>query len=149
MSQVAAAEGVGRDRRHNQHDMMNGIKVMLAMWLSSKEYRELIGRLDAISRQLFLIRQGEKAMATKADLDALNEQVQANSDATQAAAAALQGYVKTVADLTAQLQQAVAADDTAAIQAATQALQANNAVLQAAVPQTAAAVTANTPAAGQ
>lgn len=89
----------------------------------------------------------EIIMATQDEIDALNVQVTANTNATQAAAAALTGFVKTVADLTAKLEAAVASNDSSAIQAATAALKANNDALTAAVPATATAVTANTPAA--
>lgn len=86
-------------------------------------------------------------MADQATLDALAKAVSDNTNATHAAETALAGFVKTVSDLTAQLQAAVASNDQAAVQAAVDALSANNAALTAAIPATAAAVTANTPAA--
>lgn len=84
-------------------------------------------------------------MADQATLDRLTADVKANTDATAAAAAALSGFVVTVADLTAKLQAAIAADDTAAIAAAADAIEANNVALSAAVPAVASAVVSNTP----
>lgn len=86
-------------------------------------------------------------MATQATLARMQASVQANTDATKAAADALTHYAQTNADLTAQLKEAIANDDDAAISAAADALDKNNADLLAGVPATAAAVTANTPAA--
>lgn len=94
-----------------------------------------------------IITEETDTMATKEHLDALAAQVQANKDAVAAAAQALNGFIGTVADLTAKLQAALASDDDAAVSAAVDALAANNATLTAAVPQVAAAVAANTPAA--
>ena len=124
------------------------------MEIAHSLWRDLIERLDiidvrlsSISRQLQIVTHGGINVATQAELDALNTQVTANTNATAAVAQALQGFVKTVADLTAQLQAAVAAGDSAAIVAATAALAANNTALTAAIPATAAAVIVNTPAA--
>jgi len=86
-------------------------------------------------------------MATQATLDRLNADLTKNADATQAAAAALEGFVKTVADLTAELQAAIDSNDEAAIAAAADKLEANNTFLQSKIPETAKAVTDNTPAA--
>lgn len=82
-------------------------------------------------------------MATQAELDALTAQVTANTSITASAALALNGFVKTVADLTAQLQAAVSSNDSTAINAVTAALAANNVALSGAVPAVAAAVSAN------
>ena len=64
-----------------------------------------------------------------------------------AATLALNGFVKSAADLTAQLQTAIADNDDVAVKAAADAIAANNASLTAAVPAVAAAVVAGTPAA--
>lgn len=124
--------------------------------ISRAEWDSLFAQVIGLRRDMYSLRRAvdaltltdqENAMATQAELDDLNAQVTANTNATQAAAAALAGFVKTVADLTAQLEAAVASNDSPAIQAATAALKANNDALAAAVPATATAVTANTPAA--
>lgn len=83
-------------------------------------------------------------MATKETLDRLAADVKANTDATAAAQQALNGFVQTVADLTKQLQDAIANNDEAAIKAAADAIEANNVALTAAVPATASAVVENT-----
>lgn len=114
------------------------------MWY--EEYRHLLNyliridaKLDALSRK-----EGRFDMATQATLDKLTADVAANTSAAQAASLALTGFVKTVTDLTAQLQDAIAAGDESAIQAAAAAIEANNATLTAATPAVAAAVAANT-----
>src|SRR5581483_3146437 len=106
------------------------------------ELREMMGLVLKQDRRL-----ETSDMATKEHLDALTAQVKANTDATAAAQAALTGYVATVSDLTAKLQAAIASDDDDAVKAAADAIAANNAVLTAATPAVAAAVTAGTPAA--
>lgn len=103
------------------------------------ELREMMG--------LLMRQEGIDSMATKEHLDALNAQVAANTSAVNSARAALDGYVKTVSDLTAQLQAALANDDDDAVKAAADALAANNATLSASAGATAAAVVANTQAA--
>lgn len=100
-------------------------------------------KIDALTKT-----EGKFEMATQATLDRLNAAVAADTNAVTAAATALTGFIKTVADLTAQLQAAIASGDDAAITAAATALEANNATLTAAVPATAAAVVANTPLLG-
>lgn len=121
----------------------------MAFW--GYTWNDLQAQLNRIEARLIslTLQEGRFEMATQATLDRLNADVAANTSATQAAALALAGFVKTVADLTAQLQAAIASDDEAAIKAAADALEANNTQLSAAVPTTAAAVAANTPAAGQ
>lgn len=83
-------------------------------------------------------------MATKETLDRLTSDVKANTDAANAAKAALEGFVSTVADLTAKLQAAIEGGDEDAIKSAADAIEANNAALSAAIPAVAAAVPANT-----
>ena len=109
-------------------------------------WRKVNHKLDAILRLL----QQERIdiMSSAADITRLQSDVAANTNATSAAAVALTGFVSTVAALTAQLQAAINSDDSAAVEAAANALEANNVALTAAVPATAAAVVANTPAAG-
>ena len=113
---------------------------------------EILGLLRAINRKLniLLAIQEIDDMATKETLDALTASVTANTNATAAAKQALDGYVKSNSDLTAQLQAAVAnsdASDDPAVKAAVDAINANNAALAAATPTVAAAVVAGTPAA--
>ncbi len=91
-------------------------------------------------------------MATKENLDKMKAVVAANTNATAAATVALNHYAQSNADLTKQLQDAIAASDASDdedVKAAIDALTANNTALTAAVPETATAVTANTPAAAQ
>ena len=85
-------------------------------------------------------------MATQETLDRLTADVTANTNATQAAAQALSGYVATIAELTKKLQDALSASgvDDPTVVAAAAALEANTAALTAAVPTVAAAVEANT-----
>jgi hypothetical protein len=102
-------------------------------------WTDLFARLSRIERNTMLIMRElkveEKAyMATQAELDALAAAVTANTAESTAAAAALATFVAKVADLTAQLQAAVASGDSAAINAATTALVQNNAVLAGVVP---------------
>jgi hypothetical protein len=115
-------------------------------WWDFQEVKAQLNRiewkLDAFRRQ-----EGRFDMATQANLDRLNAAVAADTSAVSAATKALTGFVQTVSDLTAQLQAAIASGDDAAVTAAATALEANNATLIAAVPATAAAVVASTPAA--
>jgi predicted metal-dependent hydrolase len=114
-----------------------------------------VTQLDSIERKLdaldtlirwFINREGRYNMATQATLDRLNADVTANTNAVSAAAAALTGFINTVASLTAQLQAAIAAGDDTAIAAAATALEANNATLTAATPAMAQAIVAGTAA---
>ena len=95
-------------------------------------------KLDALT-----LKEGKYEMATQVTLDRLNKAVTDDTGAVSAATTALTGFIKTVADLTAQLQAAITAGDDDAINAAAAALEANNALLTASVPATAAAVAAN------
>lgn len=115
---------------------------MLRVLAINSQLNRIEQKLDA-----FIAKEGKFEMATQATLDALNATVTANTNATQAAEAALAGYMKTVSDLTAQLQSALTNGDDAQVAAAVSALAANNTALTASIPATAAAVVANTPAA--
>lgn len=105
-------------------------------------------QLGAISRSLGIILTNERRdqMATQETLARLNAAVAADRDAVNATKVALAGYVATVTELTAKLQAAIQGDDEQAVIDAAAALEANNADLQSAIPQTAAAVVQNTPA---
>lgn len=116
------------------------------MWITRQNWVSLNSKLDKILS--LLATQGKNDMATKADLDKLAADVTANTSAVASATQALMAYASSNATLTAQLQAALANDDSAAVEAAASALEANNAALTAAVPAVAAAVVANTPAAG-
>lgn len=114
--------------------------------------QEIAARLSRIERLLELllraiVEEEVLAVATQQTIDQLTAGVRANTDAANSAAAALNGFVATVADLTKQLQDAIAAGDEAAVKAAADAIDANNKVLSAAVPAVSQAVPANTPAA--
>ena len=116
-----------------------------AMQLARVESKldRLFSMLNTLLRQSNLMERQE--MATQETLDRLTADVTANTNATASATAALTGFVKTVADLTAQLQTAVAGGDEDAIKAAADAIEANNTAMNAAIPQVASAVIANTP----
>ncbi len=89
-------------------------------------------------------------MVTRQTLDALKAEVSRDTDAVSAATAALTHYAQTNADLTKQLQDALAnasSTDDAEVQNAVAALKANNDALTAAAPAVAQDVVANTPAA--
>ena len=83
-----------------------------------------IGMLRAVIKQ-----ERTDNMATVETLARLQEQVTANTNAAQAAALALRGFVQTVIDLTQALQDAIAGGDEVAIKAAADAIEANNATL--------------------
>lgn len=103
------------------------------------EVKARIAELRGLMIQLL-----EKDMATKENLDALTNQVAANTDAVASAKMALEGYVKSNEDLTKRLQDALASDDDAAVKAAVDAIAANNNTLRNAIPVVAAAVPQNT-----
>jgi hypothetical protein len=89
-------------------------------------------------------------LATKQTLDDLVNATSANTNATAAATDALTHFAQSNADLTAQLEAALAgadAPDDAAIEAAVAAIKANNDALLAAAPKVATAITTGTPAA--
>lgn len=86
-------------------------------------------------------------MATKETLARMNASVLANTDVVKAASEALTHFAQTNADLTKQLQEALANDDEPAVKAAADALEKNNADLLATVPTTASNILANTPSA--
>lgn len=93
------------------------------------------------------LKEEQTAMATNETLQRLNANLKANTDATAAVKDALQHYAQSSADLTAQLQAAIANNDEAAISEAANQLAQNNADLLANVPAAAAAVVEGTPAA--
>jgi hypothetical protein len=118
--------------------------------------RELRQSLQRIERKLDVIMRAAAReyhherhfeMATADTLKRLQDDVAANTDATKAAQQALEGFAITVADLTKQLQDAIASGDETAIQAAADAIEANNKTLMDAAAPTAKAVTDNTAAA--
>ena len=104
-------------------------------------------KLNVILTQL--IKEGSLVMAQAATLDRLKADVAKNTNLVAAITQSLQGYVATVKDLTDKLQQALQSDDEAAVAAAADALEANNASLDAQAPQVAAAAVEGTPAASQ
>lgn len=94
----------------------------------------------------------EPQMATKQTLGDLTKALDANTNATVAAKAALDHYAQVVADDAAKLAAAIAdsdASDDPDVKAAIDTLTKNNADLAASTPQVATAVTNGTPAAGQ
>jgi Asp-tRNA(Asn)/Glu-tRNA(Gln) amidotransferase B subunit len=95
--------------------------------------------------------ESESTMASQKNIADLTTAVAANTNATKAAEDALNHYASSNADLAKQLADAIAANsatkDDPAIQAAIDALNANNTELTASVPVVAAAITTNTPAA--
>lgn len=103
------------------------------------EMREMMG--------LLFLKLEIEDMATKENLDALAATVRKNTDATQSATLALNGYATSTAELTQALKDALAnssASDDQAVKDAVAAIDANNAALSAAVPAVASAVVANT-----
>lgn len=113
---------------------------------------EILGLLREINRKLNLILKTQEIddMATQQTLAALIASTTANTNATAAAKAALDHFAASQADLNAKLAAAIAnseASDDPAVQAAIDAINANNTALAAATPAVATAVTANTPAA--
>ncbi len=83
-------------------------------------------------------------MATKETLDRLEKSLAENTSVVKSAEQALDTYVATNADLVAKLQAALQGDDEAAVKAAADALDANNAELKARIPAIAQAVDAGT-----
>lgn len=120
--------------------------------LSSHEMKYIDSQLQKIQTLLQqLIAQGEKPMASLADINAklatLATSVSANTNAEQSAVQLLQGLVAQSAAISTQLATAIANEDPTAIQAAADALDAQNTALAANTAALAAAVTSNTPAA--
>lgn len=106
-------------------------------------------KLDVIMRAMALEYHHERQieMATADTLKRLQDDVAANTDATKAAQVALEGFATSVADLTKQLQDAIASGDEEAIKTAADAIEANTKTLLDAAAPTAKAVTDNTAAA--
>lgn len=122
------------------------------MWMTDDDRRLLMSmnrKLDIIVARLGLLSklEQETSMATQATLDRLAKVVADDTNAVSAATTALTHYAQTNADLTAALQKALAGDDEAAVKAAADAMEANNAALLAGVPAVAAAIVTGTPAA--
>jgi predicted metal-dependent hydrolase len=117
-------------------------------WQYPSQLDRIENKIDALTKIIngFILQERKLHMATQATLDRLNADVTANTNAVSAAAAALTGFINTVASLTAQLQAAIAAGDDTAIAAAATALEANNATLTAATPAMAQAIVAGTAA---
>lgn len=88
----------------------------------------------------------ELQMIDRAELARLAADVTANTDATLATTQAITGLLASNEELTRKLQDAITTDDTPAIKAAADAIEANNTAMRAAVPAVAAAVVAGTAA---
>lgn len=110
------------------------------------------GKLDAINHKLDLLLTGqakgkELIMAEQEEIANLVEQVRANRDVVASATTALDGLVQKVAQLSEELQDAIDSADSdvsSDIKAVADDLKANTEALQAAIPQLAQAVKANT-----
>jgi len=111
--------------------------------------RAQLNRIEAKVKQLLIgqAKGKELIMSEQEEIANLVEQVQANRDVVQSATTALEGLTQTVADLTQELNDAIAAagtDVSPEIKAAADALRVNTIALEAAIPQLAQAVAANT-----
>jgi hypothetical protein len=116
---------------------------------SERAIQENNVRLARIERYLWhLLRAANRLeiaeMADKATVDRLVAKVRENTDLVQSVKLALEGYALSVSDLTKKLQDAIESGDQVAIAAAGDALEANNAVMIAAIPTVAGAVPENT-----
>jgi Mg2+ and Co2+ transporter CorA len=128
---------------------------MPGLWLwtdeQSRELNATLKRLEGKVDRLLLSgsKLQEMQMAEAEEIANLVQQVTANRDAVAAATQAMNGLVRSQADLSAQLEEAIAAagsDVSPEIRAAADELQANTEALQAAVPQLAQAIVAGTKA---
>ena len=120
----------------------------LIFW-ADQEMKDFSARLKRIEDKIDTLilstgKELERDMAELEEISNLQSVVQRNTDAVASAQAALQGFVEITQKLTDQLNAAVAADNSAAIKAAADALSANNDQLLAAIPPMAQAVAANT-----
>ena len=118
------------------------------MWFSDQEIRDLSAVLKRIENKidkliLSAANELERDMAEQDEINNLKAEVTRNTNVVSSASTALQGFMQQVSDLTKQLQDAVASDNSAAIKEATDALAANNTALLAAIPLVAQAVGAN------
>jgi chromosome segregation ATPase len=129
---------------------------MPGIWFwTEQEIQDLRAQLNRIEDKIdqLLIGQAkgkELIMSEQEEIANLVEQVQANRDVVQSATTALEGLTQTVADLTQELNDAIAAsgsDVSPEIKAAADALKVNTVALNAAIPQLAQAVAKNTKAA--
>lgn len=116
------------------------------LWFSDQEIKDLSAVLKRIEAKIdaLILSDSQMEKIAMAAIDDLKTEVAKNSNVVGSATLALQGFMQQVADLTKELQDAVAANNTADIQAATAALAQNNASLLAAIPLVAQAVAANT-----
>jgi chromosome segregation ATPase len=125
---------------------------MPCIWFwTEQEINDLRAQLNRIEDKLdrLLIGQSigkELIMSEQEEIANLVQQVQANRDVVQSATTALEGLTQTVADLSQELQDAIAnsTDVSPEIKAAADALKVNTAALEAAIPQLAQAVAKNT-----
>jgi hypothetical protein len=123
---------------------------MPGLWFfSDSEIKDLDARLDRIETKIDALitsagKQQEWNMAEADELANLNTIVARNTDVVASAQAALKGFVDITQKLTDELKAAVAADNSAAIKTAADALSANNDALLASIPPMAQAVKANT-----
>jgi hypothetical protein len=111
--------------------------------------RRIEQKLDAIMRAAALEHEQERRyeMATAETLARLQADLATNTDATQATKTALEHYAQANADLTKQLQEAIAESDDDALKDIADKMEANTKALLDAAPATAKAVTDNTAAA--
>ena len=136
--------------------LLNAIKNALVIPNGKGGYQPILpvimAKLDTINQQQQqLLTQGDKIMSTLADVQALiatlTADVAADATVEQSAITLLNGLTKSIGDLSAQLAAAIASGDPVALQAAADALAAQNTALASNTAALAAAVTANTPAA--
>lgn len=119
------------------------------LWFSDQELKDLstlLKRIEIKIDKLILSasKELERDMAEIDEINNLKSKVQANTDAVSAAQTALQGFVDITTKLTQELKDAIAQDNSAAIKEASDALDANNSQLLAAIPPMATAIMANT-----
>lgn len=126
---------------------------MPGIWFwTEQEINDLRAQLNRIEDKINQLLLGqakgkELIMSEQAEIANLVVQVQANRDVVQSATTALEGLTQTVADLTQELEDAIAAagtDVSPEIKAAADALKVNTAMLQDAIPELAQAVAHNT-----
>ena len=116
------------------------------------ELREINDKLDIILAYIKNIQKKENTMSTLIDdltakTAALVADVKANGDVVQSAVLAIKGLTDQQAILSKQLADAIASNDPTAIQAAADAIAAQNDLIVSQTQALAAAIPANTPAA--
>ena len=119
------------------------------LWFSDQELKDLSTLLKRIEIKIdrLILSAGKELERDMAEIDEINNlktKVQANTDAVSAAQTALKGFVDITTKLTQELKDAIAQDNSAAIKEASDALDANNSQLLAAIPPMATAIMANT-----